>query len=109
MTFMKLYLCIFSNEVVCVSQLARIQTDSVAGRLKELYPDVQLEIGEDIMPAINCMNYLYINCIIFILYFNQMHRFSYLYELSTHTHIFLSSCTHCLSKNREQLCSAENV
>uniref|UniRef100_A0A673J8W5 hydroxymethylbilane synthase n=1 Tax=Sinocyclocheilus rhinocerous TaxID=307959 RepID=A0A673J8W5_9TELE len=27
------------------SQLARIQTDSVAGRLKELYPDVHLEIG----------------------------------------------------------------
>uniref|UniRef100_A0A672L1B2 hydroxymethylbilane synthase n=1 Tax=Sinocyclocheilus grahami TaxID=75366 RepID=A0A672L1B2_SINGR len=27
------------------SQLARIQTDSVAGRLKALYPDVNLEIG----------------------------------------------------------------
>uniref|UniRef100_A0A3Q2CR38 Porphobilinogen deaminase N-terminal domain-containing protein n=1 Tax=Cyprinodon variegatus TaxID=28743 RepID=A0A3Q2CR38_CYPVA len=26
------------------SQLARIQTDSVADRLKELYPDVHLEI-----------------------------------------------------------------
>uniref|UniRef100_A0A673KW93 hydroxymethylbilane synthase n=1 Tax=Sinocyclocheilus rhinocerous TaxID=307959 RepID=A0A673KW93_9TELE len=43
------------------SQLARIQTDSVAGRLKELYPDVHLEIGEDILPAIICMNSLYIN------------------------------------------------
>uniref|UniRef100_A0A8C6LUF9 Porphobilinogen deaminase n=1 Tax=Nothobranchius furzeri TaxID=105023 RepID=A0A8C6LUF9_NOTFU len=32
------------------SQLARIQTDSVADRLKELYPDVHLEIGE--MPGI---------------------------------------------------------
>lgn len=31
---------------VLLSQLARIQTDSVAEKLKELYPDVQLEIGE---------------------------------------------------------------
>uniref|UniRef100_A0AAQ6A0V5 hydroxymethylbilane synthase n=1 Tax=Amphiprion ocellaris TaxID=80972 RepID=A0AAQ6A0V5_AMPOC len=29
------------------SQLARIQTDSVADRLKELYPDIHLEIGEN--------------------------------------------------------------
>lgn len=72
---MKLHLCIFNNEVVCVSQLARIQTDSVAGTLKELYPDIHLEIGENILPAINCMNCLYINCIVFIVSFNQMHRF----------------------------------
>lgn len=32
--------------MVVVSQLARIQTDSVAEKLKELYPDVRLEIGE---------------------------------------------------------------
>uniref|UniRef100_A0A3B5QXI0 hydroxymethylbilane synthase n=2 Tax=Xiphophorus TaxID=8082 RepID=A0A3B5QXI0_XIPMA len=30
------------------SQLARIQTDSVADKLKELYPDVHLEIGEQL-------------------------------------------------------------
>uniref|UniRef100_A0A8C1AF46 hydroxymethylbilane synthase n=1 Tax=Cyprinus carpio carpio TaxID=630221 RepID=A0A8C1AF46_CYPCA len=44
MTLTKLNFCICNNEVVCVSQLARIQTDSVAGRLRELYPDVHLEI-----------------------------------------------------------------
>uniref|UniRef100_A0A9J7ZKI8 hydroxymethylbilane synthase n=2 Tax=Cyprinus carpio TaxID=7962 RepID=A0A9J7ZKI8_CYPCA len=54
------------------SQLARIQTDSVAGRLRELYPDVHLEIGEDILPAIVCMNSLYINCIVIVVSFNQM-------------------------------------
>lgn len=27
-------------------QLARIQTDSIADKLKDLYPDIQLEIGE---------------------------------------------------------------
>lgn len=35
------------SHVVVVSQLARIQTDSVAEKLKELYPDVRLEIGEN--------------------------------------------------------------
>lgn len=75
MTLTKLNFCICNNEVVCVSQLARIQTDSVAGRLRELYPDVHLEIGEDILPAIICMNSLYINCIVFVVSFNQMHRF----------------------------------
>lgn len=30
-----------------LSQLARIQTDSVAEKLKELYPDIHLEIGEN--------------------------------------------------------------
>uniref|UniRef100_A0A672IDD5 Porphobilinogen deaminase n=1 Tax=Salarias fasciatus TaxID=181472 RepID=A0A672IDD5_SALFA len=37
------------------SQLARIQTDSVADKLKELYPDVHLEIGEslpDLLPLL---------------------------------------------------------
>uniref|UniRef100_A0A3Q1EG31 hydroxymethylbilane synthase n=1 Tax=Acanthochromis polyacanthus TaxID=80966 RepID=A0A3Q1EG31_9TELE len=32
---------------VLVLQLARIQTDSVADKLKELYPDIHLEIGEN--------------------------------------------------------------
>uniref|UniRef100_A0A3Q4G4X9 hydroxymethylbilane synthase n=1 Tax=Neolamprologus brichardi TaxID=32507 RepID=A0A3Q4G4X9_NEOBR len=31
------------------SQLARIQTDSVAETLKELYPDIHLEIGKKLM------------------------------------------------------------
>lgn len=31
---------------VVLPQLARIQTDSVAEKLKELYPDISLEIGE---------------------------------------------------------------
>uniref|UniRef100_A0A3Q1GY96 hydroxymethylbilane synthase n=1 Tax=Anabas testudineus TaxID=64144 RepID=A0A3Q1GY96_ANATE len=31
---------------LCIFQLARIQTDSVAEKLKELYPDIHLEIGE---------------------------------------------------------------
>lgn len=30
-----------------VLQLARIQTDSVAEKLKELYPDIHVEIGEN--------------------------------------------------------------
>lgn len=46
MILMKFNFCIFNNGVVCVSQLARIQTDSVASTLKELYPDVHLEIGK---------------------------------------------------------------
>jgi len=46
MTLLKVKFCICYNGVVCVSQLARIQTDSVAGRLKELYPEVHLEIGK---------------------------------------------------------------
>lgn len=37
---------LFNIGDVCVSQLARIQTDSVASRLKEIYPDVHLEIGK---------------------------------------------------------------
>ncbi len=96
---MKLYFCIFNNEIVCVSQLARIQTDSVADRLKELYPDVHLEIGEDILPAINCMNYLYINCIAFLVSFNQMHRFLSVRVVHTHTHtrflVFMHSLLVC--------------
>lgn len=39
-----------SEIVTCcalLSQLARIQTDSVADKLKELYPDIHLEIGEN--------------------------------------------------------------
>ena len=31
---------------VLLLQLARIQTDSVADKLKELFPDIHLEIGE---------------------------------------------------------------
>lgn len=31
-----------------LSQLARIQTDSVADTLKERYPDIHLEIGENL-------------------------------------------------------------
>lgn len=31
-------------------QLARIQTDSVAETLKELYPDIHLEIGKKAAP-----------------------------------------------------------
>lgn len=40
---------VFGILTCCVPlfQLARIQTDSVAEKLKELYPDVHSEIGED--------------------------------------------------------------
>lgn len=36
-----------ARSCVLVSQLARIQTDSVADTLKELYSDIHLEIGEN--------------------------------------------------------------
>lgn len=39
--------CEIFTHFVLLSQLARIQTDSVAEKLKELYPDVHLEIGEN--------------------------------------------------------------
>lgn len=35
------------TQFVLLSQLARIQTDSVAEKLKELYADIHLEIGEN--------------------------------------------------------------
>lgn len=57
---------------ICVPQLARIQTDSVADTLKKLYPDVHLEIGEEVLHAIICMNSIYI---VFVVSFNQIHRF----------------------------------
>lgn len=40
------------------SQLARIQTDSVADKLKDLYPDIQLEIGEDSAKSLNCFGFV---------------------------------------------------
>lgn len=84
---------------MCVPQLARIQTDSVADTLKELYPDVHLEIGEEVLHAIICINSIYINCIVFVVSFNQMHRFVRVFYTHAHTLslYFSCSCPHALT------------
>lgn len=92
MTMMKFNFCIFNNGVVCVSQLARIQTDSVASTLKELYPDVHLEIGK-------WGNFARHN------FYEFCQLYLYCIYTHIHTHCFSFSCPHpltaCLRTERD--------
>lgn len=57
--------CEIFTHFFLLSQLARIQTDSVAEKLKELYPDIHLEIGEN-------KPFLYLNIITVISFRNRL-------------------------------------
>lgn len=78
---------------VCVSQLARIQTDSVASRLKELYPDVHLEIGK----RGNFAQQNFTCIAAFVLCLSIKCIFFWTCCLHTHTHNFSFSCPHALT------------